>query len=127
MEAKFDFDISGLIYLSYIIATDNTPNDKVLLEYNKSEALFYIERALNKLRTVFVSNVTFKPKISEYRIKKAMDLLLSAIQSLLASTDNKDDIYAHNTKAAITYNNIADTVHVFRSPKQPRTTRNNQI
>ncbi len=112
LEAKFDFDISGLIYLSYIIATDNTPNDKVLLEYNKSEALFYIDRALNKLRTVFVSNVTFKPKISEYRIKKAMDLLLSAIQSLLASTDNKDDdIYDHISNAATTYNNIADKIN----------------
>ena len=40
-----------------------------------------------------------------------MDLLLSAIQSLLASTDNKDDIYAHITKAAITYNNIADMIN----------------
>lgn len=60
---------------------------------------------------MFVSNVTFKPKISEYRIKKAMDLLLSAIQSLLASTDNKDDIYDHISNAAIAYNNIADKIN----------------
>ena len=44
--AKFDFDITGLIHLSYVISTDIIEDDITLNEYNRGEALFYIDRCL---------------------------------------------------------------------------------
>lgn len=108
--AKFDFDISGLIYMSYIIATDKTSQDKLLIEYNKGEALFYIERSLKKLRSVFISNLDYIPALSEFRIKNNMELLKASIVAINFDISDKTfKVSIHN--AIVQYNEIVDTIN----------------
>ena len=108
--AKFDFDITGLIYMSYIIATDKTSQDDVLQEYNKGEALFYIERALKKLRSVFVSNVDYVSALSEFRIKNNLELLkASIIATKLSTKDRTYESSIHNV--ILHFNEITNTIN----------------
>lgn len=105
--AKFDFDITGLIHLSYVIATDAVKNDLVLNEYNRGEALFYIDRSIKKLKNVFIDYPLYTPNIYEYRIRNNMDLLSAAIVLLSKSNSSDTDslkFYIHN--AITQYNQI---------------------
>lgn len=106
--AKFDFDVTGLIHLSYVIATDVVKNDKILNEYNRGEALFYIDRSLKKLKSIFVDHFNYIPDIYEYRIRNNMDLLAAAIIALKSNYSEVDSLepYIHN---AITSYNIICT------------------
>ena len=110
--AKFDFDITGLIYLSYVIATDIAENNATLNEYNRGEALFYIDRSLKKLQSVFVDYPQYTPNIYEYRIKNNMDLLGASIISLSKSSAHTEDnleLYIHN--AIIQFNIIGKAIN----------------
>ncbi len=110
--AKFDFDITGLIHLSYVISTDIIEDDITLNEYNRGEALFYIDRCLRKLQSVFVDYAEYTPDIYEYRIKNNMDLLGAAIISLSKSYKTEQDylkLYIHN--AISLFNNIGNIIN----------------
>lgn len=109
--AKFDFDITGLIHLSYVIATDVVKDDKLLNEYNRGEALFYIDRSIKKLKSIFVDHVDYIPDIYEYRIRNNMDLLAAAIIALKSNCSKEDSLnpYIHN--AITDYNIICKRVN----------------
>ena len=109
--AKFDYDITGLIHLSYVIATDINDKDPILNEYNRGEALFYIDRSLKKIQNVFTDYPEFTPNIYEYRIKNNMDLLGAAIVSLSHSTSIDDSIKKHIDKAIDIYNIVGKSIN----------------
>lgn len=109
--AKFDYDITGLIHLSYVIATDINEKDPVLNEYNRGEALFYIDRSLKKIQNVFTDYPEYTPNIYEYRIKNNMDLLAAAIVTLSQSTAIGDSIKTHIDKAVDIYNIVGKSIN----------------
>lgn len=111
LSAKFDFDVTGLVYLSYIIATDKNIHDHNLYEYNISEALFYLDRTLKKLNNIFVLHVNHKPNIYEYRIQNTMKLLGASIISISKDCRSEDNLEACIENIKHRFNIIAKTIN----------------
>ncbi len=109
--AKFDFDITGLVYLSYIIATEENIHDPKLSEYNRSEALFYLDRALKKMNNIFVARVNYKPNIYEYRIQNTMKLLGASITSISKNYKSEDNLEAYIVSFKQRFNIIAKAIN----------------
>lgn len=103
--------------MSYVIATDVVKNDKLLNEYNRGEALFYIDRSIKKLKSIFVDHVDYIPDIYEYRIRNNMDLLAAAIIALKSNCSKEDSLnpYIHN--AITDYNIICERVNEVHKKK----------
>ena len=97
--------------MSYVIATDINEKDPVLNEYNRGEALFYIDRSLKKIQNVFTDYPEYTPNIYEYRIKNNMDLLAAAIVTLSQSTAIGDSIKTHIDKAVDIYNIVGKSIN----------------
>lgn len=109
--AKFDFDVTGSIHLSYVIATDVVKNDKILNEYNRGEALFYIDRSIKKLKSIFVDHSNYTPDIYEYRIRNNMDLLAASIITLKSNCSKVDSLIPYIHDAIVNYNIVCKMIN----------------
>lgn len=110
---NFNYDVVNQIYFSYCLLTNNEEVDILLKRYYYIESLFYVEKSLGLMKSVYELDIKKEIEennfIQKYRIEIVFNILNEILKKIKSA---KYDILNNDLINAVeSYNNLVETLN----------------